>query len=136
MNLPSDISGAAESLGTLNGSFPYVSAWLYGGQGVLLASQEPQNIDPEAVAVAQEYLRRHTPNEQAARQTLQNILASELLDTNAVRHLVETHPPIINTDWNRWIEFSTPRYNASGVDWYELNRRYLASMALPVSSHR
>ena len=31
-------------IGTLHASFPYVSAWLYGGQGVLLASLEPQHI--------------------------------------------------------------------------------------------
>ncbi|HLG94864.1 MAG TPA: hypothetical protein VKX49_01000 [Bryobacteraceae bacterium] len=37
--------------------------------------------------------------------------------------------PLINTDWNRWIEFSTPRYNASQVDWFALNARYIASMA-------
>jgi hypothetical protein len=64
---------------------------------------------------------------------MDDIVGSQLLDTNAVNRLVQTSSPIINTDWNRWIEFSTPRYNLSDVDWWTLNRRYLASMSLPAS---
>jgi hypothetical protein len=29
--------------------------------------------------------------------------------------------PVINTDHNRWIEYSTPRYNASAEDWPKRN---------------
>jgi len=54
---------------------------------------------------------------------------SKILDARGVEHLVTSGSPLINTDWNRWIEFSTPRYNASQVDWFALNARYIASMA-------
>jgi hypothetical protein len=64
------------------------------------------------------------------------IVSSRLLDTNAVERLAQTSAPIINTDWNRWIEFSTPRYNLSDVDWVTVNRRHLASMTLVASSRR
>jgi hypothetical protein len=35
---------------------------------------------------------------------------------------------MINTDWNRWIEFATRRYNADMIDWYAINFGRLASM--------
>ena len=117
-------------IGTLHASFPYVSAWLYGGQGVLLASLEPQHIEPSAVAAAVVYLRKHSSDNAAAERRLQGIISSELLDPNAVTRLAQTRSPIINSDWNRWIEFATPRYNLSEVDWLTLNRRHLESMAL------
>ncbi len=123
-------------IGTLHASFPYVSAWLYGGQGVLLASLEPQHMDPDAVAAAMAYLRKRNPDDITARRTMNAIVSSRLLDTNAVERLVQTSSPIINTDWNRWIEFSTPRYNLSDVDWVTVNRRHLASMTLIASSYR
>jgi spermidine synthase len=123
-------------IGTLHASFPYVSAWLYGGQGVLLASLEPQHVEPDAVAAAMLYLRKHSADPATAERTMDAIIASQLLDTNAVTRLAQTRSPIINTDWNRWIEFSTPRYNLSEVDWLTLNRRNLASISLTASSHR
>jgi spermidine synthase len=121
-------------IGTLHASFPYVSAWWYGQQGVLLATMEPQHIEPEAVAVALAYLRRHSTDEAASQRSMNAILSSRLLDTNAVDRLVETRSPVINTDWNRWIEFSTPRYNLSQVDWMALNHRNLAAFSLIASS--
>jgi spermidine synthase len=117
-------------IGTLHASFPYVSAWLYGGQGVLLASLQPQHIEPDAVAAALVYLRKHSVDDATAERTMSAIISSQLLDTGAVAHLAHTGSPIINTDWNRWIEFSTPRYNLSEVDWLTLNRQHLESMAL------
>lgn len=123
-------------IGTLHASFPYVSVWLYGKQGVLLASLEPQRIEPEAAAIALAYVRKHSPDDATAQRKMDDILSSELLDTNSVTHLVETSAPVINSDWNRWIEFSTPRYNVSDVDWMTVNRQHLASMALVAVSHR
>jgi spermidine synthase len=123
-------------IGTLQASFPYVSVWVYGGQGVLLASLEPQQMDPDAAVAALVYLRNHSPDNAAALRAMKSIVSSRLLDTNAVRHLVQASTPIINTDWNRWIEFSTPRYNLSEVDWFTLNLRHLVSMTLVASSDR
>jgi hypothetical protein len=95
---------------------------------------EPQHIEPEAVAVSLAYLRRHSTDEAASQRSMNAILSSRLLDTNAVDRLVETRSPVINTDWNRWIEFSTPRYNLSQVDWMALNHRNLAAFSLIASS--
>jgi hypothetical protein len=53
-----------------------------------------------------------------------------LLDSAAITRLATTRSPIINTDWNRWIEFSTPRYNLTETDWMSINRRNLESFAL------
>jgi hypothetical protein len=45
-------------------------------------------------------------------------------------------PRYINTDWNRWIEFATPRYNVSDVDWMAVNRKNLAAAAVVASNRR
>ena len=117
-------------MGTVRASFPYVSAWLFGGQGVLLGTMEPQQIQPDAVSLALGYLRRHSPDEETAQRKLNEVLASQLLDSAAITRLATTRSPIINTDWNRWIEFSTPRYNLTETDWMSINRRNLESFAL------
>jgi spermidine synthase len=117
-------------MGTVRGSFPYVSAWLFGGQGVLLATMEPQQLQPGAIALALDYLRRHSPDEETAQRKMREVLASQLLDTPAVTRMATSKSPIINTDWNRWIEFSTPRYNLTETDWMSINRRNLESYAL------
>jgi spermidine synthase len=117
-------------MGTVRASFPYVSAWLSGGQGVLLATMEPQQLQPEAVALALGYLRRHSPDEETAQRRMSEVLASRLLDTSAVTRLAATRLPIINTDWNRWIEFSTPRYNLTETDWMSINRHNLESFTV------
>ncbi len=117
-------------MATARASFPYVSAWLFGGQGVLLGTMEPQQIQPDAVSLALGYLRRHSPDEETAQRKLSEVLASQLLDSAAITRLATTRSPIINTDWNRWIEFSTPRYNLTETDWMSINRRNLESFAL------
>jgi spermidine synthase len=114
-------------MGTVRGSFPYVSAWLFGGQGVLLGTMEPQQLQPDSVALALGYLRRHSPDEETAQRKMREILASQLLDNVAVTRLAAARRPIINTDWNRWIEFATPRYNLTETDWMSINRRNLES---------
>ncbi len=91
---------------------------------------EPQQIQPDAVSLALGYLRRHSPDEETAQRKLSEVLASQLLDSAAITRLATTRSPIINTDWNRWIEFSTPRYNLTETDWMSINRRNLESFAL------
>ena len=61
---------------------------------------------------------------------MNEVLASQLLDTTAISRLATARSPIINTDWNRWIEFSTPRYNLTETDWMAINRRNLESFAV------
>jgi hypothetical protein len=39
--------------------------------------------------------------------------------------MIATIPPIINTDHNRWLEYATPQYNVSAVDWDTRNVRFL-----------
>jgi predicted deacetylase len=88
---------------------------------------EPQQLQPDAVALALRYLRRHSPDEETAQRKMREILASQLLDTSAITRLTAARQPIINTDWNRWIEFATPRYNLTETDWMSINRRNLES---------
>jgi len=117
-------------IGTLRSSFPYVSGWLFGGQGVLVATMTPQELQPEGVSAALRYLRQRSPNAETAQFKMNVILSAQLLDTGAVNRLVERRSPVINTDWNRWLEFRTPRYNLSEADWMTVNRENLASLSV------
>jgi hypothetical protein len=104
------------------------SAWVFGGQGILLATLEPQQTQQSAIDVVLKYLRGHSVDEADSQRKLKEILASRFLDAAAISRLTKTRTPMINTDWNRWIEFATPRYNADMIDWYAINSDRLASM--------
>ena len=49
------------------------------------------------------------------------MLRSKLMSPDAVDRMIADMKPVINTDHNRWIEYATPRYNASEKDWAKHN---------------
>jgi hypothetical protein len=57
---------------------------------------------------------------------VQDLEAARVLGSAGVDRLIRENPAILNTDHNRWIEYASPRYEASGYDWETLNRRFLA----------
>src|SRR5439155_19959560 len=115
-------------IATIRRTFPYVSLWLYGGQGVVLGSLEPVQVEHEAEALALAFLgKQHRGDMDAARRKYDEFVASRLLTSSEVDALLKERTPIINTDWNRWIEYSTPRYNITDVDWQDVNLKRLRS---------
>jgi len=102
--------------------------WLYGGQGIVLGSLRPVQVEHEAKAMALAFLQKQNQGDTvAARSKYDEFVASRLLTYSEVDALLKARSPIINTDWNRWIEYSTPRYNITDVDWEDVNLKSLLS---------
>lgn len=112
----------ASILATPRSVFPYVSLWYYGRQGVLIASNHPMQLNPVMV----ERIQAAASSPAGAGRIVNQLLESELLSPAALSRLVRDLKPVINTDHNRWIEYSTPRYQSSGFDWLTSNVQFLS----------
>jgi len=115
-------------IGTIRSVFPYVSCWYPGDQAMIVASMEPQTPAPGRGSVIGERVR--TLIERGPEQ--QNKITREILDSRVtspagVDRMLAAEKPIINTDHNRWLEYATPRYNASAVAWETKNLAFLRS---------
>jgi spermidine synthase len=113
---------------TLHSVFPYVSFWYFGGQGVLVAGSEPQSVDAERRAMVTQRMRlliRRTPAEQE--KVASEMFDSRVMSPEAVDRMIAAVPAVINTDHNRWLEYATPRYNSSNLDWIAVNLAFLKS---------
>ena len=49
------------------------------------------------------------------------LYGSELISSSGLTRLIHDFHPAINTDHNRWLEYSTPRYQSSSFDWLRHN---------------
>jgi spermidine synthase len=107
--------------------YPHVSFWLVGGQGVLVASVEPQRLQPASLqaAVRKNPWREASPR--AAADRLVSLLSSRLLSPADVDRLLAARAFRVNTDANRYLEYATPRYN---LDPRPLDAMNLNSLAL------
>ena len=99
----------ASAVATARAVFPYVSFWYFGNQGMIVASDHPQ--EPEAGR--ETYLASRL----SAAGWSDRILRARLMSAEGVDAMVRELEPVINTDHNRWIEYATPRYNVSSHDW-------------------
>ena len=96
---------------TLRAVFPRVSLWVYGGQGILVATNGEQRIQPAAlarIAAARDALG--WPAGELPSRT-QALLASRLLAPDDVTRLASASRAPLNTDRNRFLEYAAPRYN-------------------------
>jgi spermidine synthase len=105
----------ASELATARSVFPFVGLWYYGGQGMLVAADRPL-VSPRLQAGI-------APGE--ASQLEETLIAARLLDPDGVARLLAGRHAQINTDHNRWIEYATPRYQASSYDWVAHNLQFL-----------
>jgi spermidine synthase len=106
------------ALATLRAVFPYVGLWQYGTQGIIVASSHPLEVDQ---ARRPELDRRYR-----SARLVDELYASQLVSPSGLTRLVNDFQPVINTDHNRWLEYSTPRYQSSSVDWIGHNSRLFA----------
>ena len=105
----------ASELATARSIFPFVGLWYYGGQGMLVAADRP---------LAAPRLKGWLAPDQSA-ELLAALSAASILDNDGVSRLLAAASPRINTDHNRWIEYATPRYQASSYDWLTHNLAFL-----------
>jgi spermidine synthase len=99
----------ASAIATARSVFPYVSFWYFGGQGMIVASDRPQELEPGREA--------HLASRLGDAGERIRILHARLMTPEAVDAMIREQKPVINTDHNRWIEYATPRYNVSAHDW-------------------
>lgn len=103
-----------EELGSVVASmhavFPYVSFWVFGGQGILLGSMEPQVLQGVAI---KRFLDKDLFKgaEGDVITALSRVLASRLLTSEDINRMLTRLSFIINTDANRYLEYATPKYN-------------------------
>lgn len=118
-------------IATIRSVFPYVSFWWVGEQGMIVATAEPQRLDPERRAYLTEKLRTLEGVPAAERDRLPKAMFdSQVLGPDDVDRLVAGANAVINSDHSRWLEYATPRYNWMDVDWMGKNLGYLRSFAV------
>jgi spermidine synthase len=108
----------ASMLATMRAVFPYVGLWLYGGQGIMVASAQPLVLDESR---RPELTRRYR-----SAPLVDELYRSVLVSPGGLAWLLKDFHPVINTDHNRWLEYSTPRYQSSSFDWWRYNERILS----------
>src|SRR6185312_7150295 len=115
-------------IATIHSVFPYVSCWRAGEQAMIVASMEPQIAPPDRRELLEQRMKLLIPAA-AGRQTeiARDILESKITSTEAVDRMLAVVPAVINTDHNRWLEYATPKYNASSVAWEPRNLTFLSS---------
>ncbi len=120
-------------IATARSVFPYVSFWYFGGQGIMVASIDPQIPDDARLAMVagrmKLLIKRPTSEQQ---RIADEMFRSRILspgEVDRMLHQAEAHgrPAVINTDHNRWLEYATPRYNSSNADWVSRNLAFLRS---------
>jgi spermidine synthase len=107
-----ELYDALSVIATMRSVFPYVSVWSVGGQGILVGSDEPQVIRANAlehVKLLSPRLGWTSPPQFAASVT--GLARTQLLSPAAVDRMFARVRPIVNTDRNRFVEYSTPRSN-------------------------
>jgi spermidine synthase len=115
----------ASVLLTMRSAFRYVSLWVAGTQGVMLASNEPQVIQGAGVHGAMQAMERSGID----MHVVCTLLRGRLLSPDDIDRLAAASPAaVINTDRNRWIEYDSPRYNL-GPDLRPLNMRVMQQFA-------
>lgn len=99
---------------TVRTAFPHVGVWYVGGQGIILASAVPITFTPEVSAKL-----RATPGLQDEFRALGTLDVDALARTpfwpmtreNDIDRVADAFHAPVNTDANRFLEYSSPRYN-------------------------
>ncbi|MGD0499569.1 MAG: hypothetical protein ABSC23_14155 [Bryobacteraceae bacterium] len=103
------------ALATARSVFPYVGLWLYGTQGMMVASAQPLALNE---ARRPELARRFR-----SAPLVDELYGSALVSPSGLTRLINDFHPAINTDHNRRLEYSTPPYQSSSFDWLRHNTR-------------
>jgi spermidine synthase len=120
----------ASAIATVRQVFPYVSLWYFGDQGMIIATREPQTIDSAGVDRASAAMA-HFGTGREVEGLADRMIRSQLMTPAAVDRMILAMKPVINTDHNRWIEYSTPRYNASKENWAQHNSGFFRGFEAP-----
>lgn len=117
------IAEIGTAIATARSVFPFVSFWLFGDQGILVASQSPQILRAQPLGNLSEAISKL--NMAQASVGLVDLLNSRVLAPEDVTQQVEAHIVLWNTDRNRRFEYFTPRFNLDRRPLAEMNRAVL-----------
>lgn len=116
------VAELASAIGSMHSVFPYVTFWIVGGQGIVVATMEPQTLRAGAlgrgIAVA-------------GADGLRVMLRDRVLSEDDVRRFVALVRAPVNDDRNRWLEYRSPRYNLRRDNLSALNEAALRTLARP-----
>jgi spermidine synthase len=117
------------ALATMRSVFPYVSVWALGGQGLLVGSPEPQEIQAAFLAALDAHAAAIGWDAGAVPERLERLCGSRLLAPEDTDALLAEHSFVVNSDRNRRLEYWTPRYNNVHADLAVENLRALRRFA-------
>ena len=132
-----DTREVAIALATVRAVFPEVSFWVFGGQGVIVASNEPQELQATPLARLVDNALRLGFEPDSLPKRFQSLLSSRLLSPADVTRMCAEMRQFdstgtyfaLNTDRNRRFEYSTPRFYLSPLPHREINVRGLSRFA-------
>lgn len=116
-------------MATARAVFPYVSFWTVGGQGLVVASSRPQEIQQAFLDAIQAHAREIGWQPEHLENSLTELVSSRLLSPEDVSELVTRQGFVLNTDRNRRLEYLTPRYNHIHYNFGIRNMRILIPFA-------
>ncbi len=116
-------------IATLRGVFPRVSFWVVGGQGILIAGDGPQQLQPASLAAYFQSNPWRAADTAGRRERLGELAAGRLLAPDEVDALLVAKSFPRNSDSNRFLEYATPRYNLSRAPHEQQNLRALGRYA-------
>jgi spermidine synthase len=116
------------TLATVRAVFPHAELWLRGGQGVIVASEGPLQIGGEGLAA---FYERERDAGAPADDDLLDLLGQRALSSAGLDALLAGRQLKINTDHNRYLEYTTPRYATDDRPLREENVRALRAMVPP-----
>jgi spermidine synthase len=109
--------------------FRYVSLFYLGGQGIVVASDEPQVVGPGFGARVRAMGPAGLLGLGDPASATATLAASRLLAPEDVDRLASITSAVPNTDGNRFLEYASPRYNFRKDDLLAQNLRALAAIA-------
>lgn len=118
----------ATVIATVRSVYDHVSFWVYGRQGIIVASASPLTLSAEAMRrffAARPELG--FDSDASAGTLLEDVLGSRLLTSAEVSSFVARNDYELNTDQNRYLEYATAKYNVSRVDYLRDNVRWLSA---------
>ena len=114
-------------LATVRVVFPHVTFWVFGSQGIIVASESPLELTAQGAARFFAGAPAMGMEGPAARALFEQALSSQVLSDADVTRLAEDGSVLLNTDRNRHLEYATARYSVSAMDFASRNIEAFAS---------
>ncbi len=110
------VAELATVLASVRAVFPHVSFWVFGDQGIIVASPSPLELSTAGATRFFEGAGALGFDPVQARQLFVAALASRLLSDADVTRLSSEPSVLLNTDRNRHLEYATARYAVNTTD--------------------